>query len=310
MSVMARVSRVRETVSSRGEFAYTTEFVVVGTQPVNEARPVAGAAMQKAAASIEEAASEDFAASVVTAGPISLLEKTIAGVERALSAVAGISNQFETLNTAAAQILTLQSKLTTLVLSPSTLALQLASALHTVADSYFNPLDALRSQFDILENLGRAPRVTSDTSAAGLQALANDAALSVFMRSVVIADAARLVAGTSERTQLDGVQFEVKADADAARDRLLDALDELKADAPFALFADIRALQAAVMADFRLMRPRAVVDTIELNTEMPAVLLAQQLYGDATLADDIVTRNRLSPPMFLPTGGALEVQRG
>jgi len=40
---------------------------------------------------------------------------------------------------------------------------------------------------------------------------------------------------------------------------------------------------------------------------MPAIVLAYRLYGDAERADEIVARNRVRHPGFVPGGQPLEV---
>jgi prophage DNA circulation protein len=96
----------------------------------------------------------------------------------------------------------------------------------------------------------------------------------------------------------------------AARDELLDLID-LRGDAAAdagqdALYAGWRALAAAVQADLTeraAQLPR--IGAYALPGVLPAVTLAQRLYGGAAQADALVTLNRVPHPLFMPAAGRM-----
>jgi prophage DNA circulation protein len=50
-------------------------------------------------------------------------------------------------------------------------------------------------------------------------------------------------------------------------------------------------------------------DYVTIAAPVPALVLAHQVYGDATRAEELTTRNSLTDPNFVPTGTEIEVLR-
>lgn len=101
-------------------------------------------------------------------------------------------------------------------------------------------------------------------------------------------------AAAAERTRLaDLLEAEIDLAADAGHD------DEFRA------LSDLYAATSRDLTDRGATLRRVRYET--LPQSIPALLLAQRLYGDATRADEIVARNGVRHPMFLPGGEPLEV---
>jgi len=105
------------------------------------------------------------------------------------------------------------------------------------------------------------------------------------------------------------MQYDSLDDAVAVRDVLLDAIDDQinqsMSDELYSAFTDMR---AAVVTDLRergMQLPRLAGHT-PLATS-PALVIAHQLYGDATREAEIVARNKIIHPGFIPAGESLEV---
>lgn len=138
----------------------------------------------------------------------------------------------------------------------------------------------------------------------------NAAALDTLVRATAAIEAAR--AGSA-------VAWDSREDALAYRDRVADALDDasdraatLGWDATWRAAADIRAAWMTHVTSTAAPLPRVTVITLPMPTS--AVLLAYRLDGDdlATLftrAEDVVQRNGIAHPGFLPAGVPLEVLR-
>ncbi len=96
--------------------------------------------------------------------------------------------------------------------------------------------------------------------------------------------------------------------AEAALQTFLDALDLLLPFLPDASYAAMVDLSAALTLDLQT-RAAALPSLISYTppTTMPALLIAQELYGDATRADEICRRNDIMDPNFVPGGQPLEV---
>jgi prophage DNA circulation protein len=87
-------------------------------------------------------------------------------------------------------------------------------------------------------------------------------------------------------------------------------MDELLQEEPDSMFAPLRDLRSQLAKDFRDRAPVTRLTTITLQSGIPAAVLAHRLYGDATRADEIVARNKLSHPLFVPADESLEVLNG
>lgn len=111
-------------------------------------------------------------------------------------------------------------------------------------------------------------------------------------------------------------QFAASDDALRERDVLLDGLDQrMEATDPVtgepidgALFSALHALRAATADDLRARGAKLprVIRYVSPAT-LPALVVAYQVHGDATRADEIVTRNKVRHPGFVPGGIQLEV---
>lgn len=102
--------------------------------------------------------------------------------------------------------------------------------------------------------------------------------------------------------------FQSRDEALALQARLgtaFDAAEEAAADAmDTAAHRALLALHAAVTRDLVTRgRPLPTVVTYTRPTSLPAVVLAQQLYGDASRAAALVAENRVRHPLFMPTTG-------
>ncbi|QWA30500.1 DNA circularization N-terminal domain-containing protein [Pseudomonas sp. RC3H12] len=101
----------------------------------------------------------------------------------------------------------------------------------------------------------------------------------------------------------------VTADVVALRNAISDALWLAALASPVEHVEQLEAVRSQVRAHLTEVA-RAGVRLAEVTTResLPAVVLAYQRYGDATRAEEIVTRNKVQHPGFLPVG-ALTIAR-
>ena len=102
-------------------------------------------------------------------------------------------------------------------------------------------------------------------------------------------------------------EYDSQDAADAASSELRAQIDAVSLSAGDALYNTLTDLRAASIADLstRPGLPRVIRYTPPAT--LPALVLAHRFYGDAERAADIVSRNRISHPGFVPGGRALEV---
>lgn len=110
--------------------------------------------------------------------------------------------------------------------------------------------------------------------------------------------------------------FASSDDALAERDALLDALEvRMEVTDPVTgtpiddtLFNALRALRSALVDDMQIRGaklPRVTYHTSAAT--LPALVVAYRVFGDAARAEEIVSRNKVRHPGFVPAGVALEI---
>lgn len=211
-----------------------------------------------------------------------------------------ISNALQPLSDAADQIEQLRAGLGVLLGSPASLASQLfervsgtlsgATTIGAVMDSYSRLLTGVSSR--------RAVAATTPNRQA--QATNQFAVQHLIGGAATVAIATQIADST--------LQFETFDHAMQTRDTLLTELDMLIESGDDLTYNTLVELQTHLMrrindAATDLLR----IDHIQLEASIPALVLAHQVYGDATRADELATRNSLSNPNFLPTGMDIEV---
>ena len=73
------------------------------------------------------------------------------------------------------------------------------------------------------------------------------------------------------------------------------------------LYNSLSDLSAAIVADLGTRPGLPSLVALTLTVDLPALVIAQRLYGDAARAEDIVARNQVAHPGFVPGGRTLEV---
>jgi prophage DNA circulation protein len=102
--------------------------------------------------------------------------------------------------------------------------------------------------------------------------------------------------------------FRAADDALAARDILVDALEAASEVAPDALYPPLCDLHAAVVVDASARAAKLPrIRRVSLPGTMPALAAAYRVHGDAGRDAEIITRNKIRHPGFVPGGTALEV---
>ena len=93
------------------------------------------------------------------------------------------------------------------------------------------------------------------------------------------------------------------------RNRLIDELDALceatTDDGTYAVLVDLRAALATHLNQVAASLPQVI--TYSLDRPLPALVLAQNIYGDSTYAVDIIARNDITNPCTLPANTDLEL---
>ncbi len=287
---------------------YTIEFVIDPGAIVSPAAIDTGAQSRAAADKVQAAAPKQFAKKFSVKGVVAFVDKNAAKLVGEIAKVSAVVARVtdgvsQVIHSIEAGALLLVARAQELVRVPETLAQQVTGFVHTIG-ILGSSAARLGGLFELLDFGGDLPAVIGDTEARRRER-ANQDAIVHLVSLVAAAELVRTIAATD---------FASYQDAVAMRDRAADRLDvlmlraaDLGDDDGAAAFQDLRhALIRDVTArGGSLARLQTYTP---LRTE-PALVIAQRLYGaDAELrAAEIVARNRIAHPGFVPGGQPLEI---
>ncbi len=188
--------------------------------------------------------------------------------------------------------------LASLIRTPASLAGSATSLIGALAGLTARPEAAL-GMYRGLFNFGDTDKPLPRTTPNRRRQARNRDEVNGMVRRAAIVEAARAASG---------MRFEAFEDATAVRDELADRLDAEMDTAPDDVYQALAELRAALVQDIRergvdLARIVSVVPPATL----PALVLAHRIHGDPKRVDEVVVRNRIRHPGFVPGGMAIEV---
>lgn len=186
--------------------------------------------------------------------------------------------------------------------NPLLMAGQLASLVAQVSTVYSLPVN-LYAAYKNLLNFGIGLPTVAPITTQKAQQAANQTALVSFVQQNALVGMANASAQ---------INFDSYNDAVSLRDELADLMDDqliaLGATGDDDSYNDLNALRAAVIQDITTRAANlARIRTVTLNQSIPALVLAYQLYQSTDNADDLVARNKVENPGFMPAGRPLEI---
>jgi prophage DNA circulation protein len=303
MRAVVKDFRLTESTARGGIARFSVTFVEAGEQrePQGELQTpaavadAADAAQEEAAASFAAAFSVDGQPAFVRADAKNALTRATGVLEDAIGAVPSIP---EAVTEFRDQLSHFSNALSELVLAPKKLANEVTRLVDDLQGIAQRPGEAL-SMYDDAETFGADDKPITGATPARDQQRANRAAINALVRDTSAAAAAR----TTSRTTWSALE-----DAVATRDRISERLDdraEVSGDARFERFTDLR---LAVIRDIRTRAADlARVGYYAPPQVQPALVLAHRIHGDASRDQEIIDRNRVRHPGFVPGGDRLEV---
>ncbi len=192
-----------------------------------------------------------------------------------------------------------RSGLSTLMQGPGALGSALTGLVSGLAGLFALPssgLGLLRNLFDFGDDAAPVPTNTPSR----VQQAANQAAVSVLIQRAAVIEAAR---NSSQ------VEFTGYTEAVAVREQLAEQLDVLAETAGNdQVYEALVTLRAAVVRDITARgADLARTTTVTPLVTQPALVLAYALYEDASRDQEIIARNTVRHPGFVPGGRPLEV---
>lgn len=292
MQVVCTSVRVRHSNRDGGMAVFDLGFVEAGELSFPTSGAQTDAATRVAATTLNTAASTDFADTFSVAGvpdfvSASALGEVTASVDALRGALRGVVAGIDDAASAAG--------IANLLGAPGALAGAVLGLFGDAADVAGLPQQLssrLRALLGFASLASLLPLAGATTTPARAAEQANTNALRALMRRGALASAAQAA------SYMDAT---VRDDVIAARGELVAALDAEAARATDATFDSITDLRVAVYRDMTdRSRDSARLRTLTPAGVTPAVVLAYDLYEDASRDAEIVARNRVQHPGFVP----------
>jgi prophage DNA circulation protein len=287
LTVSITDARVRESDREGGRATFTLTCIESGELAFPSVDVQWSARTEAAADAADASALADFAALFNVDGlpEFHLVEietelaRTLAGLEKSVSGVT--------------------SAISAEIRAPYNMGGLILGSLSRLADTVTEPLRALRLYQGLFGAGDDSPTVPTTTTTRRQQAAGIDALHAITQRGAVIAACRQSAA--MDYASLD--------DALAIRAELLDALDiqmdGADEDAVYQALADLR---TAVAEDLRTRGARLPqLRTVTPGATLPALVLAYRIHGDASRDAELIARNHVRHPGFVPGGTAIEV---
>lgn len=155
--------------------------------------------------------------------------------------------------------------------------------------------NAYAARFDY----GDSTRSVPQTTPSRIQQAQNQGSMNALVRRTAVVEAAR----TSSI-----IEFNSYNEAIGVQERLTDAIDGELLEASDSVYVALVDLRAAVVKDVstRGADLSRIIQYTPTRTES-VLVIAHRLYGDATRASEIIERNKIRNPLFVPGGMVLEV---
>lgn len=295
-------ARIKESPREGGIARFTITFVEAGSNVLPNSLPDTTQQVDAAAQAVDDAAGDAYCSAADVSGPQVLADTQAAGFAKNLNSLAKTVRQVTSTSGLADMVRGIglvTADLTSLIRTPVVLVQSLQSLQQQLVAAVSRPLSAFaefrmvfgdnaRSASTALAGSTRARMVTNDLARADLQ------------RRTALAQQARMLTIAIS----DGV-VETADQAVSLRDALLGQIDvELEQNDPDAATAQaLSVLRTAVTRDVavraELLMQRS---TYRSGAVQPALVLAHRIYQDATRADELVTRNGVANPAFVPAG--------
>lgn len=292
----------RESNRQGGMASFVVTFVEAGDNRQPTEQSVTERDLKDQADASRKHAQNDFAAAFDVTGPEYLAASARSILQQAADRFDQLSRQIAAPGQQAAELVAdvaaFTTELTSLLHAPGDLAVRLLGLAQDLGNLADKPLGAIEI-YRLLFGFGDDDPAVSQITATRKQQATNQAAVASLVRQVALIEAIEKSADHAYQSSDQAISL---------RDLLLEQLDRETETADDALYFELTELRVALVRDIAArgqQLPRLIQYT-PLATQ-PAILLAYRLYGDPERAAEVVERNRLAHPGFVPGGQPIEV---
>lgn len=322
LTVVCRGLTVSESSDEGGKCTISMTFLEAGEASYPSAKVDSVNAISAKAGEVTEASKENFVADFLTKGYPSFVAEAattqIKGLSDFLSSPEFIvSSDIQAVSDYYDKVKGIGSDAFNLIQSPFEFAGQVVNAISSIRSAFggsaFGMLMSLYNQY-----FDSSSSASTSSTPSRQQVVKNTSAVSALVRQAAISEAAiaAVVTQTTEdvsnggtKTTSEPTKYDSYEAAIAVRTELSDRLDEesetTSSDLVYVAVTDLRTAVVQAVPNPEQDLPRLA--TFSPRQTLPSLLVAYQLYGDASRAEDIVSRNGPRRPGFLVGGQQLEV---
>lgn len=295
MQVSITAARMRRISKQKGKVTFSISFVPGEGSPryptsVNDT----ASAVESGADNVTAAANDDFVQVFTVEG---LPSHTLTSIENELgTSVAELEKSVGDIAGAAAAE----------IRAPANMAAIISGGVARIATAVTEPARAVELYKTLFNTGSNSPVIPTATATGKQQARSTDAIHRILQRNAV-AEAARRSATTRYTTAQDALT--TRDELLLAIDTQMDATDPVSG-APIddALYQTLHDLRAAVATDLRTRGAKLPQVTHYTPTAvLPALVVAYNVYGDASRDAELIARNNIAHPGFVPGGEPLEI---
>lgn len=293
------------TTRKGGYVQFNLEILLAGKRQYPNAGNANAKALQTACNNCSSAVQQRFTEQFsVASKPGFVNDAALTQFNDAVSNLQAVNGQFSTVlqqsNPISEQIDLFSTGLSSLLQEPAALASEVSSLIAAVMGSTDNISTAVGGYNTLTTGVAAVDIVPLTTPTRKHQAQ-NQLATQQLLTASATIETARLVAAQDK-------PFSTYNEAIGTRDLLLEQIDSLIETSTDAEYYPLVDLQTALMKRVDEVAPGLQkIEHVQLQQSVPALVLAHQLYGDATRADELISRNSVKHPSFMPAGEDLEV---
>lgn len=304
MQVNVTRFRIRETGSEGNIVRFSIDFVEAGSLSFPTVQVKKGGIFTQIADAISSTAVAKFLKEYDIVGKTQFVvdaaqDKITELADDLESATAGITNTADEIADLAVSIHDLRGDIDNLINTPAILATRIVDSLALLSDSITDRRESFQAYKEIF-NYGSDDPVITQITASRIQQDTNNKAFTNLVRTMALSGAAK---STSE------IDFESEEDAEEFRVVLYDEIDSLMElvddDAVFAELNNLRTFISLNIPPEDEALPR-IYDYANPMTR-PALVIAYEQFGDVLSEQDLIDRNRVENPNYVPGGVTLRM---
>ena len=322
LTVVCRGLNVGESSDEGGKCTISMTFLEAGEASYPSAKVDSVNAISAKAGEVTEASKENFVSDFLTKGYPSFVAEAATSQIKGLSDFLSspefiVSSDIQAVSDYYNKVKGIGSDAFSLIQAPFEFAGQVVGAISSIRSAFgssaFGMLMSLYDQYfpssDESSSSGTPSRQQVVKNTSAVSALVRQAAISEAAVAAVVTQTTENVSSGGTKTTSEATKYDSYEAAIAVRTELSDRLDEESEmtgnDLVYVAVTDLRTAVVQAVPDPEQDLPRLA--TFSPRQTLPALVVAYQLYGDASRAEDIVLRNDPRRPGFLIGGQQLEV---